>query len=104
MRFTRCSQSCPVMFMYSDRDSMKWPVIYLAGKPGQRGISMFHAISHQANLLLFFAEIINVAHERNRGHAFFLNFERYLPLDIWIAKVPLHYEECTHLIDYYPAN
>lgn len=53
MRFTRCSQSCPVMFMYSDRDSMKWPVIYLAGKPGQRGISMLHATSHQANLLSF---------------------------------------------------
>lgn len=48
-----------------------------------------------------FSEIINVAHERNRAHAFSLNFERhlYLPLDVWIAKVPLHYQECIHLTD-----
>lgn len=53
MRFSRCSQSCPVMFIYSDRGCMKWPVIYLTGKPGQRGISVFHATFHQENLVSF---------------------------------------------------
>ena len=43
--------------------------------------------------VLIFAEIINVANERNRADAVSLDFERhlyYLPLDILIAKVALH--------------
>lgn len=42
MRFGRCSQSCPVTSLHSD--SMKWPVIYLVGKTGQRGILVFQVI------------------------------------------------------------
>jgi len=43
--------------------------------------------------VFFFAEIINVANERNRADAVSLDFGRhlcYLPLDILIARVALH--------------
>lgn len=58
---------------------------------GDFNVSCYISSSKSA---FIFAEIINVAHERKRAHAFSLNFERhlYLPLDIWIAKVPLHYQ------------
>lgn len=100
MRFSRCSLSCPVMFIYSDRVCMKWPVIYLAGKPGQRGISVFHATSHKANLVSFFAEIINVANEGYGADAFSLDFGRhlyYLPSDILITRVTLHIVKNVHV-------
>lgn len=70
-------------------------MIYLVGKPGQRGISVFQAIYHQANLVpfFFFAEIINIANEGTEADAVSLDFGRhfyYVPLVILIARVALH--------------
>ena len=50
--------------------------------------------------VFIFAEIINVANERNRADAVSLDFGRhlyYLPLDILIARVALHIIKNVHL-------
>lgn len=72
-------------------------MIYLVRKPGQRSISLFQAIYHQANLVsflfFFFAEIINIAKEGTRADAVSLGFGQhfyYFPLVILTARVALH--------------